>query len=201
MGELDFLIPHSGPRPHIARFNISVTPEAMALIGHIAVQWGHLIHNIEFQIKFKRMYPAVPQELRIRKIRHEATQQIKFLREIAGHLYANERPTAVAEFNLVLDNILELKDIRDAVVHGTFSLADNQNSNIVGVFFRGSKRSYSLTTLKQTAEKISLAIGTLMEFDQWVNYENSLASFEKLLQQADQSSEPDNSHAPEPSPA
>lgn len=187
MGELDFLIPYSGPKPRVIGFTMSVTPEAMALIGHIVVQWGHLIEHIQLQIKFKGKLPQVSPELRERKMRHEATQQIKHLRDIAAELYVNERPTAVAEFNRLLDEILKLKDTRDAMVHGTFALADNKDPNIVGVHFRGKTLAFSLTTLKQTAEKIGLATGTLLEFDSWVNYEKTRASFEKLLPQADQS--------------
>ena len=48
MGELDFLDEFSGPKPRRRGFAISVSPEAMALIGHLTLQWGALIEGIQF---------------------------------------------------------------------------------------------------------------------------------------------------------
>jgi hypothetical protein len=186
MTPIDHRKDFAGKKPYKPGFNISVTTQAMALIGYITLQWGALFQHIEFQIKFKSKFPNLPNELREHKVRHEATQQIKLLRRIGRKIYAKERRTAVSEFNQILDKILKLKDTRDALVHGTFDLTSNKDPNVIVANYKKGKVSFTAENLRRTGDEIGIAHATLMMFDQWVYYERDQALLEKLLQQARQ---------------
>lgn len=186
MSSIDPLKDFSGKSPYKTGVNIAISPQAMFLIGYITVQWGSLMEQIAFQIRWKSKFPLIPKSLREQKVRHEAKQQITFLRQIGKIAYAKERKTAVKELEKILDAILEFKVTRDALAHGTFDLTANHDPNIVVVNYKRMKIPFTLEFLKRTGDEIGIANGTLMMFDQWVNYEKFATLLEKLPPQAGQ---------------
>jgi len=181
--DLSHLERWAGKRPPKSGFKPSVSPTGVFLIGLIAVQWGALSSNIEYQIRFKRRFPIVPAKVRGKRVRYESQYQIEYLRQLGQIIYAEKRQGAAKEFASIMDKIAQLKGPRDQLAHGTFALKDNEDPNSVTVIYKKKKHKFSLQRLQKIATEIGVANGTLMEFDSWVDYDTFVSLHEKLLQQ------------------
>lgn len=180
----DFLDRYSGKKPPDPGFNIALSSHVLMMIGHIVAQWAALCVIIKFKVSFARGSPDVPENLRKIHVRSETKYQIDYLRKTGPHVYANTRPKAAREFDAIMGTIGRLKGDRDALVHGTFAIADNKDPNAITVQYKRKKITFSPDDLTRIAHEIGRMSGFLMEFDTWANYEMYRSLLEKLDEQA-----------------
>lgn len=151
-----------------------ISPEALALVGLIMVQWSHLQSQIEFEI----MWMAGPDD----KIRHEAKHQLGFLRDAAPRYLADARPGALEHYQRNLSQIFRFKGIRDALAHGSMSLKDNEGFPGVVVAYKQHKLKLTMARLAEVADGISLCAGFFFGFRDWLSAATHLQMLEALLQ-------------------